>query len=109
MSDIQDTDKLEAVVDRGADLVELIVERLSDGWQPFTDGPAIAAFFLQKETREALASYKEVGAEAKDLKPYEVAGLIEIAARRAKEQLKRSHNANPEGDGVGITISDTDS
>lgn len=102
MTDKQDTDKLEAIVDRGADFVELVVERLKDGWQPWTDGPAIAGFFLQKATRDAIAEYKEAGEEMKDLKPYEIAGLIRIAATRAEEQLKAAHDAKvAEGGYIG--------
>lgn len=100
----QDTDKLEAIVDRGADLIELAVKRLSDGWQPFTDAPVIAAFFLEKETRDVIGAYKEIGDEARDLKPHEIARLIRMAAERTEDQLTAAYNANPSGDGPGATL-----
>lgn len=83
-----DTDKLRGMVERVADFVELLADRLKDGVQWLTDGPAVAGFFIQKETRTVINNFEEARAEAGELKPSEIAELVETGAKEAKEKLQ---------------------
>lgn len=84
----EDIDKLLAAENRAVDFIELIALRLEDDWQWIGDSSAILAFLVEKDSRAVLASLPEIRAEVGDLKPSEIAELIEHAARRAKEGLR---------------------